>query len=353
LLIAAEVGVASVGSGQGIWEGVKAGKSFLYYGVFIIVPFYLSSSEDCRRLLTCFTAIALALASLLLIVSFLGTVPHILPGLRTVEAGFVGLGTFTRVTNRGFALIFAMLLYHLYVLVDEGMSLRRIGIVSWLAAGALVTFYRSVWIGMFAAVIVQVCVEGRRGVSVIVRGLLILFVGVLLLALINPTNVQMVLQRAESSFYEVQDRSGSYKERYQQIQTWLPVLKDHLLYGVGFLHPESKEGMALQAVNSMQGTGTLDVGWVDLLGRVGVLGTLALVVFLMRLCGNVFRRESYTGSTESAHLRRAVFSLLVVGVVSLPGAALLSWEGGSIIYGMLLGALLVLDDNGKNGSDYE
>jgi hypothetical protein len=293
------------------------------------------------------------LSSLLIVVSIHGSIPAALPGMRIVETGFIGVGKFTRVTNRGFPLIFVMLLYHLYGLVRNQTNLRRIAAVALLAAGAIITFYRALWIGIVAALVAQVCVEGKRGMVILVRVAGLVILGMLLTSFFSPTLVQMVLQRAESSISEIQNQSGSYQSRIIQIQTWLPVLREHWVCGVGFLHPDSKEGQALQAINNMQGTGTLDVGWIDLLGRLGVVGTLLLAAFLLKLSGKVFSHDWYTGSEEIIRIKRTVFSFLIVGVISLPGAALLSWEGGSIMYGLLLGLLLVLEDRLKYASEAE
>ena len=348
VLLAGEVILTVLGSGQGFWLSVKAAKPYLYYFAFLLVPVYAGSPEKVRRLAGWMTATASALALMYLFISLTGDSPS-LPGLIVGEASFIGLGTFTRVRSNGASLMVAMLLYQFYRYAD-GRSSRfgKLALIV-LAMGAVVHFYRSLWIGVLAGIIAQASIEGKRGARTVGKfliGLVVLSIG---LGAILPEYGRMILSRALSTVTEVEELSGSYGVRYEQIESWAPILREHWLVGIGFLHHDSVLGQRMEALHKLEGTGNYDIGWVDLLGRLGTLGVVLLGWSLYLLSKGGWYSSSYRGGGETAILRRTLVAWLVVGVVSLPGYPLLSCGAGIFPLALLAGMLAVLEDQEKAG----
>ena len=82
----------------------------------------------------------------------------------------------------------------------------------------------------------------------------------------------MITSRAVSTITEVQEVSGSYGARQDEIEQWLPIIREHWLIGIGFLHHDSAMGQELEVMHSLQGTGNYDVGWVVGAGIEGAFG---------------------------------------------------------------------------------
>jgi hypothetical protein len=342
-LLGGEIIVTVLGSGQGFWLSLKAAKPYFYYFAFLMVPVYAGTPAKIRRLGAIMTAIAAGLALMYLLISIVGEIPS-LPGLIVGEANFVGLGTFTRVRSNGAPFMVAMLLYQFYRYADGRAT--RFGKVSLvvLAIGAVIHFYRSVWIGVLAGVIVQACIEGRRGARTLAKFLLGLLALSLAIGAIKSDYGEMILSRAVSTVTEVEESSGSYGVRQQQIESWMPILRDNWLVGIGFLHHDSTLGQEMEALHQLEGTGNYDIGWVDLLGRLGMLGVVLLVAALYLLSRSAWRMDHEAIGGETAILARTLAAWLMVGIVSLPGYPLLSSGAGIFPLAILAGMLAVLEE---------
>jgi hypothetical protein len=344
VLIAGEVFLTVAGSGQSFWLSVKAAKPYLYYFGFLLVPVYAGTPEKVRRLASWLTAIASGLAFVYLLISFTGEIAT-LPGLVVGEANFVGLGTFTRVRSNGAPLIVAMLLYQFYRYADGRASrLEKLSLLV-LAMGAMVHFYRSLWVGILAGIVVQASIEGKRGARNLAKFFLALIVLSVGIGAVHPEYGGMILSRAMSTVTEVEQLSGSYGVRHEQIERWAPILRENYLVGIGFLHHDSPLGQQMEALYMLEGTGNYDVGWVDLLGRLGIIGIALLVLGLYLLSKEAWRARSYGVGGDITVLRRTQAAWIVLAVVSLPGYPLLSSGYGILPFSILTGMLAVLEES--------
>jgi hypothetical protein len=341
-LIVGEVFLTTVRTDQSFWLSVKAAKPYLYYFGFLLVPAYAGSVQGIRRLAAWMTAIAAALSLAYLLISLIGEISA-LPGLIVGEANYVGLGTFTRVRSNGAPLIVAMLLYQFYRFADGRSSRIEKTALVLLTMGATVHFYRSLWVGILVGVIVQGGIEGRRGVRSVAKFLIFLVALAIAIGAIHPEYGQLIASRALSTVTEVEQLNGSYGARQEQIERWAPILREHWLLGIGFLHHDSAVGQQLEAMHQLEGTGNYDIGWVDLLGRLGVLGIGLLGLGLQRLSSSCWLRHAYDSDAEVAIYRRTLLAYLVAGVVSLPGYPILSCGAGIIPMALLIGMLGVME----------
>jgi hypothetical protein len=344
ILIGGEILLTSLNTDQSFWLSVKAAKPYLYYFTFLVVPVYATSVEQVRRLANWMTVIAAGLSLMYLLISLVGEIGSF-PALVVGEANYVGLGTFTRVRSMGAPLIVAMLLYQFYRFADgKSSSLEKVSLIL-LAMGTTVHFYRSLWVGILVGIIVQACVEGKRGARSVAKFLSFIILLMIVIGVIHPEYGGMIASRAQSTVTEVEQLNGSYGVRREQIERWTPILRNHLLSGIGFLHHDSAVGQQLEAMYGLEGTGNYDVGWVDILGRLGLLGTLLLILGLFQISRDCWRPTSYQGGGEIVILKRVITAYLVAGVVSLPGYPLLSSAGGIIPLALIVGMLAVLEEH--------
>jgi len=350
VLIAGEILLTTLRTDQSFWLSVKAAKPYLYYFGFLLVPAYAGNPEKIRRLATSMTAIAAGLSLVYLLTSLVGEISF-LPGLIVGEANYVGLGTFTRVRSNGAPLIVAMLLYQFYRFADGRSSRLEKLVLVLLTMGATVHFYRSLWVGILVGVVVQGGIEGRRGMRSVAKFLIFLLALALAIGAIHPEYGQMIASRALSTVTEVEQLNGSYSARQEQIERWAPILREHWLMGIGFLHHDSTMGQQLEAMHQLEGTGNYDIGWVDLLGRLGIVGVGLLALSLQRLSSGCWKRRSYGADGELAVYRRTLLAYLVAGVVSLPGYPILSCGAGIIPMALLIGMLGVMESERSSEVD--
>ncbi len=337
-------------SGQGPWLSLKAAKPYFYYFAFLLVPVYAGSPSKIRRLGAGMTAIASVLALMYLLISILGEIPS-LPGLIVGEANFVGLGTFTRVRSNGAPLVVAMLLYQFYRYASgRSTRLGKLALVL-LSIGAVVHFYRSVWIGVLVGVIVQAGIEGKTGARTLGKLLLGLLLLSLAIGVINRDYGEMILSRALSTVTEVEENSGSYGVRQEQIEAWAPILRENWLVGIGFLHHDSTVGQQMEALHQLEATGNYDIGWVDLMGRLGTLGISLLIAALYLLSRSAWIPALAAAGGETAILAKTVAAWLIVGIVSLPGYPLLSSAAGIFPLALLSGMLAVLESHDESSRE--
>ncbi|HEU5179809.1 MAG TPA: hypothetical protein VFW45_03390 [Candidatus Polarisedimenticolia bacterium] len=347
VLLGGEILLTVLLSEQGLWLSLKAAKPYSYYFAFLLVPIYADSPAKIRRLGAGMTAIASILAFMYLLISMLGEIPS-LPGLIVGEANFVGLGTFTRVRSNGAPLVVAMLLYQFYRYASgRATRLGKLALVL-LSIGAVVHFYRSVWIGVLAAVVVQAGIEGKTGARTLGKLLLGLLLLSVAMGVINRDYGEMILSRALSTVTEVEENSGSYGVRQEQIEAWAPILQENWLVGIGFLHHDSTVGQQMEALHQLEGTGNYDIGWVDLMGRLGTLGIILLVAALYLLSRSAWIPALAAAGGETAILAKTLAAWLIVGIVSLPGYPLLSSGAGIFPLALLAGMLAVLEEHDES-----
>jgi len=341
VLIIGQILLTSLSTEQSFWLSVKAAKPYLYYFGFLVVPVYAGSPLQVRQLAGWMTLVASVLSLMYLLISLVGELGF-LPALIVGEANYVGLGTFTRVRSSGAPLIVAMLLYQFYRYVDGRSSgLEKFSLVL-LAMGTTVHFYRSLWVGILVGIVVQASIEGKRGARSVAKFLLFLIVLAATIGAIHPEYGQMIASRALSTVTEVEQLSGSYGVRQEQIERWAPILREHWLVGIGFLHHDSAGGQQMEALHQLEGTGNYDVGWVDLLGRLGVLGIALLAAGLYQLSRGSWHSRLYEAGGDLAVLSRTLVAYMVAGMVSLPGYPILSCGAGIIPMVLLVGMLAVL-----------
>ena len=346
ILIGGQILMTTLGTGQGFWPSIKAAKPYLYYFSFLLVPIYAGTPQKVRALTGWMTLIASILALVYVLVCIAGDTGP-LTGLVLGEANFVGLGTFTRVRSVGAPLIVAMMLYQFYR-YSQGLSsgLEKLALIP-LLLGTTVHFYRSVWVGILVGILAQASIEGRRGARNAAKLLFGVMVFFTTIALIRPEFGKMVLSRALSTYTEVEELSGSYGVRQEQVERWTPVLENHRVLGIGFLHHDSSVGQRLEAEHLLEGTGNYDIGWIDLLGRLGVAGTLLLGVAIYKISKKVWSPQLYTAGAEAMVVGRTLMVWIVVGIVSLPGYALLSSSGGILPISLFGGMFALLLEQEK------
>jgi len=349
VLIAGEILLTSMNTDQDFWLSVKAAKPYFYYFAFLLVPVYVRDMKGIRQLANWMTLIASGLALMYLVTSLVGELQWF-PGLVVGEAHYVGLGTFTRVRSTGAPLIVMMLLYQFYrFALGKSSGIEKLSLVL-LAMGTTVHFYRSLWIGILVGIVVQASIEGKRGARSVAKFFFFVILLIIVIGVIHPEYGEMIVSRAQSTVTEVEQLNGSFGARQEQIQRWTPILRSHWLTGIGFLHHDSAMGQQLEALHGLEGTGNYDVGWVDILGRLGLLGTILLIVGLYHLSRRCWRSSAYLDRTDVGILRRVLACYLIAGVVSLPGYPILSSPGGIIPLGLLVGMLAVAEEHKAMGS---
>lgn len=344
VLVIGEVLLTTLSTGQDLWQTIKAGKPYFYYFGFLLVPVYAGTAEKVRQLVQWVTIASAVLAGIYLLASLLGE-SSVLPGLVVGQARFIGLGSFTRVRSLGAPFIVAMFLLQFYRMVEGRASkMDKIAVII-LALGIIVHSYRSVWAGILGGIFLQSCMEGRRGAQSLGKLLAVLLILLGGISAIHPEYTKMILARGASALTEVEEGSGSYGVRQEQVKSWQPILAENWIAGIGFLHHDSPFGQRLEALYGMAGTGNYDVGWIDILGRLGVCGSMLFCVFLYYLTKGVWTRQAYRRRGELTCMRRTVAAYTLAGIISLPGFPLLSYAGGVFPLALLAGMMAVYEED--------
>src|SRR5262249_4282412 len=89
--------------------------------------------------------------------------------------------------------------------------------------------------------------------------------------------------------------------------------------------------------------GNYDVGWVDLLGRLGVLGMAVLALVLYFMTRGCWNSKFFKKDAEITIFKRTMATYLLAGLISLPGYPILSSVSCILPFALMTGILAVLE----------
>lgn len=323
---------------QGVWDGVKDVKVIWYYAVAYIGLLTPLDPVEMRRITKTFIAAGVLSAVVSVIGSFFA-LDKLLPGLSVQPLAASGeLSSFFRTYNPGYAVIHISLFLALF---DRQTLSRwqRNAVLVLTGLATLLMGFRAFWIGI-AGAIVWLSLPGRSRLQIASATLRRVLVGATLIAFaVFAVNAgRAVTARVKVIPEDISRGTGSIGARMVQVSSlWRLVARNPAL-GVGFVHPEGPAGGLAREVG-LSSTATVDVGWMDILSKVGILGAILFGWLFFRLCRNL-RGETVPHLLTMCEALRA---FIIMGLLALPGAALFTWDGGVVPLALALGAI----DGGK------
>lgn len=143
----------------------------------------------------------------------------------------------------------------------------------------------------------------------------------------------VVTTRISAIPQEYADSGASLGYRVEITRRLLSLFFERPLVGVGLLHAQGLGGSLASRVG-LDSVFTVDVGWVDILMKTGLIGLLAFGFIFFRLMRSLLQDTANPPAATAA-----TRAYIIMGVVALPGAAVFTWSGGIIPLALALGTL--------------
>ncbi len=307
---------------QDPWLSVKAAREFLFYA-FILLGSLVAYSEKNVRGVVRAIVVAGVISSCVSIVGFFVDLSPYLAGISTRGAGqTITSIEFYRTTNPGYAVDFlALFIAYFDRVVFRPGTRTLILVVTGLAS--IMMGYRAFWIGILGSVLWILFFDPERRQAFKASARRAIGGALLVLIVLMAFNAQRVVTHRVAVIQEELGKTQSLGYRVEVIRGLWTLFQRNVLLGVGFAHPDGA-GASLAPSVGLRSTATIDVGWIDLLVKFGVLGGIALLLIARRLLREL-RLERRPGLADFATATRAYF---IMGVFALPGAAIFTWPGG-------------------------
>ncbi len=122
---------------------------------------------------------------------------------------------------------------------------------------------------------------------------------------------------------------GTYRSRVMQDAQRYPLVRQHPILGIGFLSMFGSVAYEMWKTGGVLPVGTVDTGWLDLMLRLGGLGTALLLVLLVqcaRICWRLYAHDQPDSAQKGILL--ANINLIVMTVTSAIAGGALVWEPG-------------------------
>lgn len=190
-----------------------------------------------------------------------------------------------------------------------------------LAVGLLITWFMAPPRAKFRAAVV---VAG----AVVVGGLLTVFAVAAASSVSMAAAAKRLWEFAAGTVTDLVLVQGSYASRAVMDAMRIPLVKAHPFMGMGFVSVFGDVAYDLWMRGDLP-VGTIDTGWIDLMLRLGGIGSTMLLLLFLRVIQvnwQLNRDPAASVSDHAVYLGNVTF--VVLATVSLVAAALPSWEAG-------------------------
>jgi hypothetical protein len=306
--------VRSVLDGVPVRDAALFGRDFLYFA--ILVPLFVGALARRRDIYTVLYVIGAgtliyALAQIGVTALGLDRVGPIRANLFIHETFSNELGGLHRVYSFmgdtvGAALPFSLGL----ALVPPRRSLRIVGVIATVIGtlSVLFAFTRATYLGLAFAFLLISAVWIRQGSSggVALRRVSVAALAVVLALIISGGYRPLLYSshatatasnRASTALADLQNRRGTVQYRYDLQKQMRKILGNHWLEGLGFWHPKAHPVASLPS----QSIRNSDVGVLNSIMTMGVVGTLFLYAPLLGILIAIFRLRRRGSSAMAAH----------------------------------------------------
>ncbi len=307
----------------------RQGRHFMTYALPLIAFYFLRRQRDWTSL-NRFCVLFLVITTLLNIV---GAIAGPLPGLAGFSADAARLGAFKSFNPAG-----SLAYWYLFrCLWSFSQAPNRKSLLQLLASGLAVMFYfhRGAIAGAFlglalSSFAVPARVRLRAGtVFTLVAVVLVAFTiaGVAFSQTTSAGDAAASLKNyLFSTGTDLIRVEGTYASRVINDQQRYPLVKQHPLLGIGFLSVFGNVAYTMWKTQGVLPVGTIDTGWLDLMLRLGGIGTALLLWLLARGVTTSWRLCLMPAVDLKAR------SILLAGICTIIQAVSSSIAGGSLVW---------------------
>lgn len=304
-------------SGESFNSIIKTGRVYFYYALFFPALYILTDKVRVRRFVYLCTG-SIIIFSLLYILQFLvGSRYTIFLWAVVVEQNLQGFGV-TRMYITG--MIAATLLFHicLTIFLFRGTHQYRIRklnvfVLCITALQSLLTFGRAHIFGIFTGILFGIsCARGQQKLKSMLKisfySLVLIFLYIVSQVFLPQKDnvLRAIFARNVSTYKAVNDSSDTFSYRIKDSLGRIKLIKENPLFGVGFVHDESRLFAFMRGGN--ESLRTTDSGTLTLLIDFGFLG----VVWLFVMTTIILKR----GSSIYREINEPLYKSLVLGVIS-------------------------------------
>ncbi len=311
---------------QGIWLGIKAAKPSLF---FVLALFGGFTALDVREQRRCIWALLIA-GLISAATTIVGCFVLLEPYLPAISVRSYSMG-FHRTFNQAYSITF--LAFFIALFDRETLKPAWRGSIMFVTGLAtLILGTRAFWIGIIVALL-WFFFRHRDELQIGQYVVRFVPVAVLVVGALFVLDVQgLVTERVTIIHEDLSRPAGSLGIRVEVIRRLLSLFYTSPVLGAGFAHPDAVGGRLGRTVG-LDSVFTIDVGWIDILMRVGLLGVVTFAWLFFRLCRDLHGESSPTVRGAATALR----AFLIMGFAALPGAALFTWIGGVVPIALCLG----------------
>jgi hypothetical protein len=193
----------------------------------------------------------------------------------------------------------------------------------------ILTWGRAHWIATIIGVVIAFVLFAQTRLKKSFKIIMVLFIiTFILLFFVEFSNVslsdsplQLVFARIQGAYSDLTMKTGTYGYRIILAKGYLTgVLSKHLLFGVGFIHPEISEMVRYLPGPTVTNS---DLGNFNILIQMGLLGCFSLIVLLVVF----FKRTVFIFNITSNKIYRGI----VWGILAFYIGRLFAWSLGTFV----------------------
>lgn len=326
---------------------LRVGRIYLSYAWPLLLLWWLRSEEDWKRFYRFLYFLGFIAIGLAVLGSFGASIQlysndALPPGIGSAES----LGIY-RAGNEGESLVYALFIISFWRFIHR-QSFRNAAIAFIFAFGSSLFLFRTRLAGVTLGIALSsLFVSWRlrmRAVRAGVIGIVVLLGAIVVFGLFAKTLVRMddtpYVARIVQFFQKGVDAvlhgevSDSLGRKFHVQMRW-PLVKEHPLIGIGFISPFGSLAWEIYMKGGMP-IGIADVGWIDLLVRLGFVGVFligALYFFVARDARTLLRVQELSDEERSVAL--AMIGYCVLATVSVYSFSYPSWEPCIVTFSLL------------------
>lgn len=299
--------------GETIGSIVRMGRKYFYYALYFPALYILIDPKRLKRFMIVFVGMVTVYSGLYILQFLIGPGNKIFMHGRVEHQILQGFGV-TRVYT--FGMTTATLLFHISFMVllfSKKWKGQSIGLLVLTGVQNLVTFGRAHIFGIITGTLFGISlIRGHLKIKSVIKLvaiiLVILAVGQIISTFIyggEHNLIQAIVTRLMSMYDAIRYQHDAFGDRIQDSLGRMSLIRDNLLFGIGFIHNES--ALFAFARGYEDSISTTDSGTITLLLNFGVIGIIWLLIlaFLVLRAG----METYR-KTEDDFLRAVSVGIL-------------------------------------------
>lgn len=293
-----------------VWA-FKTGRVYLYYALFFPVAYLIRRKEQLNWLIYSFFWILIVFSLLYLLNFVIGSKVKIFPFRSEVlyKSGIIRTGVYGDCLP-AFVLgsMLGILLY------NNSKKLKKIAIGATLlfVLQTVATLGRAHWFGTVMGIGLTLLLISKKRIQAIkiISFSSILFIGMSIMIgtvfLHNPTVIlSETSKRFKSAITDIEEISGTYEYRYEQMVSFARLIEKRPLIGIGFLHQE-KVNFLPEAPHGL--VRDIHVGLLNILIDMGMVGVIVFAILLFTF----FKRAFFVFK----NIRNSLYKGIIFGFIA-------------------------------------